>query len=236
MNKINNNEIDNNEIDNELNDLDTNDSDYFESENNQDDLTDIDDENEDDLGNFQDEEDEEEDDENEYDNYSIGYFTVDDDKEVVESDEPPLIKLMEEYENEPEEDNIYYNMLDDINSDEYTDDESEEDKTGEDEEEMYNDPDFQKAVSINSELNEFNESFTSVKNPYFALNALRDFLFNFNLILPHFDLPSNYDEWVLDVSLKNKSDFVKSQYICHIEILNGYSGEEYSVNAGIYPK
>lgn len=231
-----NNEINNDEIyDDELNDVDTGDSDYFESENDQDDLNDIDDEttedtDEDDFVNSQDDNEEED---NEYDGYSIGYFTVNDDKEVVESDEPQLIKLMEEYEGGPDEYSIYDNMLDDINSDGYDDGENEED---ENEEEMYDDPDFKNAIYINSELNEFNESFTSVKNPYFALNALRDFLFNFNLILPHFDLPSNYDEWVFDVSLENKSEFVKSRYICHIEILCGENDDSYSVNAGIYPK
>ena len=231
-----NNEINNDEIyDDELNDVDTGDSDYFESENDQDDLNDIDDEttedtDEDDFVNSQDDDEEED---NEYDGYSIGYFTVNDDKEVVESDEPQLIKLMEEYEGGPDEYSIYDNMLDDINSDGYDDGENEED---ENEEEMYDDPDFKNAIYINSELNEFNESFTSVKNPYFALNALRDFLFNFNLILPHFDLPSNYDEWVFDVSLENKSEFVKSRYICHIEILCGETDDSYSVNAGIYPK
>ncbi|MCA9496712.1 MAG: hypothetical protein KC589_07220 [Nanoarchaeota archaeon] len=231
-----NNEINNDEIyDDELNDVDTGDSDYFESENDQDDLNDIDDEttedtDEDDFVNSQDDNEEED---NEYDGYSIGYFTVNDDKEVVESDEPQLIKLMEEYEGGPDEYSIYDNMLDDINSDGYDDGENEED---ENEEEMYDDPDFKNAIYINSELNEFNESFTSVKNPYFALNALRDFLFNFNLILPHFDLPSNYDEWVFDVSLENKSDFIKSKYICHIEILCGETDDYYSVIAGVYPK
>lgn len=237
----------NTEINNdELDDFNTDDTDYFETENDQNYLDDEDENNENDEGDedddseyeedFENSQDDEDEDDGGYDGYSIGYFTVNDDKEVVESDEPRLIKLMEEYEGGPDEYSIYDNMLDDINSDEYDDIDSEENEYDDTDSEMYNDPDFKNALYINSELNEFNDSFTTIKNPYFALNALRDFLFNFNLILPHFDLPSNYDEWVFDVSLENKSEFVKSRYICHIEILCGENDDSYSVNAGIYPK
>lgn len=231
-----NTEINNDELD-DLNTNDNDDIDYFETENDQNDLNDDKDENDEDDSEYEEGFENSQDDEDDgYDGYSIGYFTVNDDREVVESDEPQLIKLMEDYEGGPDEYNIYDNMLDDINSGEYDDIDGGEDEYNDTDSEMYNDPDFKNAHYINSELNEFNDSFTTIKNPYFALNALRDFLFNFNLILPHFDLPSNYDEWVFDVSLENKSEFVKSRYICHIEILCGETDDSYSVNAGIYPK
>lgn len=221
------------------------DDNYFELENADNKIEDED--NEQDLDNDSEESEEDIDDEyeengneeegddeidNDYDNgYSIGYFTINDDKEVVESDEPRLIRLMEDSENYDEYGNFYDNMLDDVNSDEPID-ETEYDEDSE----MYDDPEFKTALYINSELTEFNESFQSIKNPYFALNALRDYLFTFNLILPHFDLPSGYDEWIFDVTLDNKSEYNKTKYICHIEILCGETDDCYSVNAGVYPK
>ena len=72
-------------------------------------------------------------------------------------------------------------MLDDINSDEYTDDERKKIKTGKMKKKCIMIQIFKKLFLLFWELNEFKNHLASVKNPYFALNAPQGFLFNFNL-------------------------------------------------------